>query len=82
MSAESKSNGILKPPVEAGPEPCVVIVFDPKKGMFGHKFTAGVPIPGLVNHLELIKAQLVMSQLQGMRQKPGLLLPDGSPAGF
>lgn len=82
----TKADGILTPPEQApdpGPQPCLVIVYDPKNGFFGHNMNLrGCPIPGIVNHLEIVKAQLITAQLSQMRQKPGLVLPDGSPAGF
>ena len=78
-------SGILTPPEQApdpGPQPCLVIVYDPKTGLLGHKFLSSCLIPALVNHLEVIKAQLVHGQLAQIRQKPGLVLADGTPAGF
>lgn len=82
MSVESKPNGLLTPPEAPEPFPCLMIVFDPKTGFFGHKLMPGAPVSGLVNHLEIVKFQLVSNQMAAMRQKPGLLLPDGSPSGY
>ncbi len=63
----------------------VLITYDPKTGTFTHKFWGNLDLQRLVNHLEVIKAQLVNSQLHSMmqamakQQARGIVGPDGRP---
>ncbi len=62
--------------------PAVVFLYDPRTGAVGWEMpTPGVPLPALIAGLEMCKVFLchqVLQQAQ-VRQRQGVVLPDGSP---
>lgn len=71
------------------PEPCdedaCVIAYNPETNKFQWFVNSRVPVDALVGSLELIKCQLVDSQMAALalamqqRQQTGLIAPDGRP---
>jgi hypothetical protein len=73
-------NAAAQPPAP----PRCTFEFDPATGAVGWRVEGHFPLPFLVNALEMAKNLFVAQQVQGARAagRPGLLLPDGSPAGL